>query len=118
MERSERSAGGLSPNNEANHRPHRQHDPASSSPGAMQGDIRARPKKGNHQQNKKTLVKFPYAGDDDLQQQYPAQERNVAEILQMGINQVESQAQAQRNPSPLQRFQGIHQAPAPAEIAA
>ena len=35
---------------------------------------------------------FQRAGDDHLQQQDPAQERNVAEVLQMGIDQIQRQA--------------------------
>ena len=69
MEGSERPAGRTRPNNATNDCTRGEHHPASNGPGALQGNMHASPNKGDHQQNKKTLVILPKAGDDYLQQQ-------------------------------------------------
>ena len=80
--------------------------------------MQAGPDKCDDQQNKKTPIIFPEAGDEYLQQHDSAQEGNVAEVVQVGIGKIDCQDQAQPDGHPLQGLHGIHRALVAAGVGA
>jgi len=117
MNRAERRARCPLPNKKPDRCTGKEQHPASALSHPRKRKAHARPEKNDDQRTEKTLLKLPEEDDEHLQANDLTEKGNVGQVPGMSVEKMQNQRRSERHRSPLPGSQGIHQAPAPAEIA-